>query len=70
MNTTTCIYGEIKKIIQELSSNTSPYQVPCVCLLYYYTEFLVRYTVGRHFLHSRGLEKSDENWKKKSRSTK
>ena len=30
-----CFYGEIEKIIPELSSNTPPYQVPCdvYCLL-------------------------------------
>ena len=25
-----CFYGELEKIILELSSNTPPYQVPCI----------------------------------------
>ena len=31
-----CFYGELEKIIQELSSNTPPYQV--LCVLYKYSK--------------------------------
>ena len=29
-----CFYGELEKIIPELSSNTPPYQVPCIFFLF------------------------------------
>ena len=42
-----CFYGEIRKIILELSSNTPPYQVPCIP--YISTYFISNYCYLKPF---------------------